>query len=289
MSSAATPFPTANVAAIRRSQIATILRVELQKNFITRRGFWIYLLALVPPAIIWMHSIVALKRGAMMSHSMLHDTEILAGIFQIFFLRPAVYFGCVGIFTYLFRGEVVERTLHYYFLAPVRRDLLVAGKYLAGLITAIFFFCGGIALSFAGMYAHYPGHELRAFLVDGSGLAHLLSYVGVTALACMAYGALFIWMGIRFRNPVIPAVVLLFWESANLLLPSWLKKISILYYLRSLAPVEPPLRGAGALIGGVADPASAPMAILSLFAISGGLLALAARDLRHSQVSYSSD
>ena len=67
------------------------------------------------------------------------DIEILAGIFQIFFLRPAVYFGCVGIFTYLFRGEVVERTLHYYFLSPVRREVLVAGKYLAGLVTAVVF------------------------------------------------------------------------------------------------------------------------------------------------------
>ena len=134
------------------------------------------------------------------------DTEILAGIFQIFFLRPAVYFGCVGIFTYLFRGEVVERTLHYYFLSPIRREVLMAGKYLAGLITAVFFFCGSIALAFAGMYAHYPSHEIRAYVFDGPGFGHLLGYVGITALACMAYGALFLWLGIRYKNPVIPAV-----------------------------------------------------------------------------------
>ena len=204
-------------------------------------------------------------------------------------LRPAVYFGCVGIFTYLFRGEVVERTLHYYFLSPIRRGVMVAGKYAAGLITAAFFFCGSIILSFTGMYAHYAGHEIRAYVVDGPGLGHLLAYIGITALACMAYGALFLWLGIRYKNPVIPAVILLFWESVNIFLPTWLKKVSILYYLRSLAPVDPGFYGPGALFGGVADPASAPVAILSLLAITIGLLTLAAKDLRTAEISYSSD
>jgi ABC-type transport system involved in multi-copper enzyme maturation permease subunit len=210
-------------------------------------------------------------------------------MFQAFFLRPAVYFGCVGIFTYLFRGEVVERTLHYYFLSPVRRDVLVAGKYLAGLVTAVFFFCGSIALTFAGFYGHYQGHELRAFLLDGPGLNQLLAYVGITALACMSYGALFTWLGIRFKNPIIPAVILMFWESANILLPSWLKKISILYYLRSMSPVDAGFYEVGALIGGIVDPVSVPVAIVCLFAITCGLLLLAAKDLSRSEVSYSSD
>ena len=40
----------------------------------------------------------------------------------------------MGIFSNLFRGEMLEKTLHYYFLTPMRREMLVAGKYLAGLI-----------------------------------------------------------------------------------------------------------------------------------------------------------
>ena len=75
----------------------------------------------------------------------------------------------------------------------------------------------------------------------------------------------------------------------NIFLPSWLKKISILYYLRSLTPVEPGLYGPGALIGGVADPASTPVAIVSLFAITSVLLLLAANELKRSEISYSSD
>jgi len=43
----------------------------------------------------------------------------------------------MGIFSNLFRGEMLEKTLHYYFLTPMRREMLVAGKYLAGLVVAI--------------------------------------------------------------------------------------------------------------------------------------------------------
>lgn len=286
MSSIALPSPQISKWDTWRNQVKTILLAELRKNFITKRGFW-NLLAFAPAVIVWIHSIVSLKIGT--NHSLMKDTEIMAGIFQMFFLRPAVYFGCVGIFTYLFRGEVVERTLHYYFLAPVRREVLLAGKYLAGLITASFFFCGSIALTFIGMYAHFPAHEIRAYLIDGPGIGHLFSYVGITALTCMAYGSLFVWLGIRYKNPVIAAVSFLFWESINIFLPVWMKKFSILYYLRSLTPIDAGFQGVGALLGGVADPASAPVAMLSLIAISAGLLALAARDLKRSEISYSSD
>ena len=66
-------------------------------------------------------------------HCNIHqDTEILAGIFQVFYLRFGIFFGCLGLFSWLFRGEIVEKTLHYYFLAPVRREVLIAGKFLAG-------------------------------------------------------------------------------------------------------------------------------------------------------------
>ena len=59
---------------------------------------------------------------------------IFATIFRFYFLRLAVFFGCVGIFTNLFRGEMLDKSLHFYLLTPVRREILLAGKYLAGLL-----------------------------------------------------------------------------------------------------------------------------------------------------------
>jgi hypothetical protein len=273
--------------ALWSRQAATILRRELRKNFITARGFWIYLLALAPPAIVWLHSLVEMERGRT-SHSLSEDTKIMAFIFQLFFLRPAVFFGCVGIFTYLFRGEVLEKSLHYYFLSPVKRSVLVAGKYLAGLITAVFFFCGSIALTFTGMYLHYPQQERDFFLTSG-GYGHMAGYVAVTALACMAYGAVFLYLGIRYRNAIIPSVTLLLWESVNLFLPNWLRKVSVLFYLRSMAPVDVELREGAAVFGAAAEPVTGWVAGIALLAITAVMLVLSARRLERTEISYSSD
>ncbi len=56
------------------------------------------------------------------------DSIMFAGVFQFFFLRLAVFFGCLGIFMNLFRGEILDRSLHFYFLAPIRREVLMLGK-----------------------------------------------------------------------------------------------------------------------------------------------------------------
>lgn len=287
MSASAIPLPQVSKTKLWLWQAQTIARAELVRNFITARGFWIYLLAIAPVVIVWLHSFITMRVHR--THPMANDTQIMAGLFQIFFLRPAVFFGCVGIFTYLIRGEAVERCLHYLFLAPVRREVVIVGKYIAGLITSCFFFCGSIALTFWGMYYHYPSQEVDYFMGAGGGTQHAFAYVGITALACMAYGALFLLTGTRYRNPVLPAVVLLIWESVNLFLPSWLQKISVLYYLRSMAPVKVNLFGVGAVLGAVAEPVSAWVAIPALFAITAVALVLACWQLRRTEISYSSD
>jgi ABC-type transport system involved in multi-copper enzyme maturation permease subunit len=272
-----------------RNQALAIVWMELKKNFITKRGFWVYLLALAPAVVVWLHSIVTLQRGNVLGHDMSKDTQVLAVLFQVFFLRPALFFGCVGIFTYLFRGEVVERSLHYYFLSPVRRDVLVLAKFVAGAITAIFFFGGGIVLTFVGMYAHFAGSELNEFLLQGPGLGHLTSYVLITVLACIGWGSVCLWMGIRFRNPIIPSVTLLGWESANLFLPYWLRKLSVLHYLQSMVPVSGDFEGASMIFGVSADILPVWVSILAILAITVLMLGLSVRQLRRTEISYSSD
>lgn len=289
MSAPALSLPANGTWDLWRSQLLSVVRFELRKNFISKRGFWIYLLALAPPAIVWLHSIVTMQRPDRMGHDLSKDIAILAGIFHMFFLRPALFFGCVGIFTYLFRGEVVERSLHYYFLAPVRREVLVGAKYLAGLITACVFFGGSMALTFFGMFAHFPQHELNEWMYNGGGMGHLQAYLGVTLLACMAWGAVCVWMGIRWRNPIVPSVTLLLWESINLFLPSWLRKVSVLHYLQSMAPVHGDLRGPGILLGQTADPVPTWIAVLALTGITAAMLLLAVYQLKRTEISYSAD
>ena len=91
--------------ALWRAQLAAILRLEMKKTFFTRRGFWVYFLAFAPVLLFAFHSFLELEHGR--PGNLGEDTHDFAGVFQFFFLRLAVFFGCVGIFLNLFRSEVV--------------------------------------------------------------------------------------------------------------------------------------------------------------------------------------
>jgi ABC-type transport system involved in multi-copper enzyme maturation permease subunit len=264
------------------SQLAAVLRIELRKSLWMRRSIWIYLLALAPVGIIALH--------AMLDHGtpLQEDTAVLAGIFQFYYLRLGIFFGCMGLFTWLFRGEIVEKSLHYYFLAPLRRELLVAGKFLAGLITSVYIFGLAVLLSFVFMYGHY-GAAGRAFVFDGPGLGHLLAYLGVTVLACVGYGSLFLALSLVFKNPILPGVFVLLWETFHAVLPSLLQKFSVMFYLKQLCPVSIPPEGLMALFTVVAEPVSAWLAVPGLLCLCAAILVFACLRIRKMEINYLAD
>ncbi len=284
-------------------QVLAIARLDLKKNFFTRRGFWIYLLALAPVLVIGGHAIEVLSRGYSYQEvyrvgnqivrenrgcSLSQDTTILAGIFQFYYLRLGIFFGCMGIFTWLIRGEVVERSLHYYFLAPVRRELLVIGKFAAGVVTAFVIFGSGVFLSFFLMYFHF-GPIGQQFVFDGPGLSHLASYLLVTALACFGYGSVFLALSLVLRNPIIPGVILLGWETISGVLPALLQKLSVTFYLKHLSPVQVPGEGLMALFTVMVEPVPRWLAVLGLLCLSAVVLAYACIRIRRFEISYSTD
>jgi ABC-type transport system involved in multi-copper enzyme maturation permease subunit len=263
-------------------QLAAVVRTDLTKNFFTRRGTWIYMLAFAPVVIIGAHSI---ESWGGRRCNLQEDTKILAYIFQIFYLRMGIFFGSLGIFTWLFRGEIVEKSLHYYFLAPMRRELLVLGKFIAGAITAIFFFGLGVLASFTLMYVHF-GPAGRAFVFDGPGLGHLAAYLGVTVLACLGYGSIFLALSLLLKNPMITAAIVLIWETFHAVLPSVLQKFSVTFYLKYLCPVSIPPDGVMALFTVVSDPVSPWIAVPGLLTLCLAVLALACLKVRRLEISY---
>src|SRR6185295_1805576 len=88
------------------------------------------------------------------------DSLIFATVFQFFYLRLAVFFGCVGVFTNLFRGELVQKSLHFYLLTPMRREVLMIGKYLSGLIATTVIFCTSTMLQLAALAWHIDSKEM---------------------------------------------------------------------------------------------------------------------------------
>jgi hypothetical protein len=220
------------------------------------------------------------------------DRTIFAGIFQFFYLRLAIYFGCLGMFMYLFRGEMSNRTLHFWFLAPARREVLLVGKYAAGLMAAAIIFGGGAMLAFAAMLWPHDAVEVHAYWSAG-GLGHLFWYGMAAVLGCVGYGSVFLAVGLYVRNPIIPAAVLLGLEGANGILPHILQKVSILYYLQSLCPVPAPMDADTPmlvrLLAAPAAPASRPGAILGLLLLTAVVLWVASRAVRRMQISYGSE
>ena len=262
-------------------QVDTIVRMDLRRNFFSRRGFGLYALAFGPVVVIGMH--------AFFDHAvnMREDTLVLAGIFQFYYLRLAIFFGCMGIFTRLIRGEMVERSLHYYLLAPVRRELLVVAKFISGAITAMSFFGLAVFASFVLMYGHFGPAGIN--YVNGPGLHQLTSYVGIALLACIGYGALFLALSMVFKNPIVPGLVVLGWEALNPILPSLLQKLSIIFYLRHLSPVDVPVEGVFALLTVVAEPVPAWVAVLGVMCVTAMVLVFACYRVRSLEISYTTD
>ncbi|MEZ5400976.1 MAG: ABC transporter permease subunit [Bryobacteraceae bacterium] len=220
------------------------------------------------------------------------DKLIFAGVFQYFYLKLAIFFGCLGIFMNLFRGEMLDKTLHFWLLIPARRSVLLAGKYLAGLGASIVIFSAGVTLSFVTLLAaQYPA-EARAYW-DSGGAAHLGWYVAAAALACAGYGSVFLAAGLLLRNPIVPAVALLFWEGINGFLPAMLQKLSVLYYVQSLCPIPPPMDddmpALARLLLAPAEPAPAWTAVLGVIGVTALVLWLASRAVNRLEINYSSD
>jgi hypothetical protein len=220
------------------------------------------------------------------------DSAIFATVFQFFYLRLAVFFGCVGIFTNLFRGEMLDKSLHFYLLAPMRREVLMAGKYLAGLLAAVTIFVTGTALQLGALSWHFDAGAVSEYL-HGPGWGQICAYLAVTALACIGYGSIFLAAGLMFRNPIFPAAGVLLWESINLFLPASLKKISMIFYLQALSPVvASPERGLSLLqrlLISSAEPPETWVAILGLLAVTAVILVLAARRSRRLEINYGTD
>jgi len=279
--------------ALWRAQIAAILRLEMKKTFFNRRGAWIYLLAFAPVVLYAFHSLVMIRHGR---HGDIgEDTHIFAAVFQFFFLRLAIFFGCVGIFVNLFRGEVVDKSLHYYFLAPIRREILMLGKFLSGQLAAVVIFGFSTLLQFIALYWYFSADTRQEYLIHGHGLEHLAAYLGITLLACAGYGSVFLGAGLLFRNPLIPTVTVLVWEAVNGFLPEILQKASVIFYLKSLCPVAIP--GAVALDRGNPlaifavnpTPASPGTAIFGLMLLLLVILALCTLQVRRMQVDYATE
>lgn len=268
------------------SQISVLVRNEVRRNLFTRRRIWVYFLALVPVLLLIVNNFFG--RHTNEPAQIENDTLVLAGIVQLYFLRLGIFFACMGIFTWLFRGEMVERTLHYQFLVPVRREVLVVGKFLAGAIISIALFETAVLACFYLTYSRF-GSAGRSYVFDGPGLAQLGAYLLVTALACLGYGAVFLALSLLFKNPIIPGAMLMGWEAVAPIFPAWAQRLSVTFYLKHLCPVSFPADGPLAIFTIVAEPVSPFIAVFGLLCLTVAILVLSCFLIHRLEITYTAE
>ncbi|MCP4896328.1 MAG: hypothetical protein GY906_05080 [bacterium] len=263
-------------------QVLALARQEFARAVFSKRATPIYVLVAFP-------LLVALMRALFLPDSLRENPgfsiQDLAQTFHLFILRFILFFSAAALFINLIRGEILDRSLHYRLLAPMRREAVIVGKYLGGVCAAAAIFLPTTVLTAVLFFLPHGSSAVWANLAAGSGLANMLSYLVAIVLACCGYGSLFLLAGLLFRNPMIPVGLLLGWEALVPLLPGVLKMFSVAHHLVSFSPVPLEL-GTFAL---VADPAPRWVSALAVLALSVVALGAAAYRARSLEIMYSVD
>jgi ABC-2 type transport system permease protein len=203
---------------------------------------------------------------------------VIAGpsIFGLFiwllFLRFIV--PVLGVFygTALIADEVEDKTITYLFTRPVPRGAVLVGKYLAYLAATVFVVLPSVMVLYF-LVVPVGGGSLAA------SFPALVKDLGLLGLGLASYGALFAWVGAQFRHPLVTGLVFAFgWEQGILLIPGYLKRFTIAYYLQGLVPHAMPQDSALSILQAVVGkglPAFEALGWLVLICV--GFVALAAR------------
>jgi ABC-type transport system involved in multi-copper enzyme maturation permease subunit len=137
----------------------------------------------------------------------------------------------LGVFygTSLIADEVEDKTITYLFTRPIPRGAVLLGKYLAYLVCTVFVVLPAVVL--AWLLVVPLGGSLGASFPD------LLKDLGMLALGLAVYGAVFAYIGAALKRPLLFGLVfVLGWEPLALILPGYLRRLSVAYYLQGLVP-----------------------------------------------------
>ena len=162
----------------------------------------------------------------------------------VFYLRFTV--PVLGIFygTSLIADEVEDKTITYLFTRPIRRGAVLLGKYLAYLACTVFVVLPSVTLVYLLVV------PMRGSL--GASFLDLVKDLALLALGLAVYGALFAFIGAKFKRPLLIGLIFIFgWEQAALAFPGYMKKFTIAYYLQGLVPHAMPNDGVVGLLQGI--------------------------------------
>jgi len=162
----------------------------------------------------------------------------------VFYLRFTV--PVLGVFygTSLIADEVEDKTVTYLFTRPIPKGAVLVGKYLAYLACTFFVVLPSVVIVYLAIV------PMRGSL--GASFLDLLKDLALLAMGLAVYGAVFAFIGARFKRPLLVGLVFIFgWEQAALAFPGYLKKFTVAYYLQAMVPHAMPNDNVISLIQGI--------------------------------------
>jgi ABC-2 type transport system permease protein len=221
-----------------------IFDLSLGEMLWSRRTIFMLLVVGAPVVIALFLRVLVTLGAPIMEQSRMSGPAIFGLMIWVFYLRFTV--PVLGVFygTSLMADEVEDKTITYLFTRPIRRGAVLVGKYFAYLGCTIFVVLPSI------MIVYLLVVPLKGSL--GGSFLDLVKDLGLLALGLSVYGAVFAFIGSKFKRPLLIGLIFIFgWEQAALAFPGYLKKFTVAYYLQALVPHAMPNDSAISLIQGI--------------------------------------
>jgi ABC-type transport system involved in multi-copper enzyme maturation permease subunit len=167
--------------------------------------------------------------GVRVNNMAVDGPAVFGLIIWAFFLKFSI--PVLGVFygTSLIADEVEDKTITYLFSRPISREAVLLGKYLAYLGCTMLVVLPSIMLVW--LLVIPMGGSFGANFID------LVKDLGIVAIGLAVYGAVFAFIGAKFKRPPLIGLVFIFgWEQVVLMFPGYLKQFSVAYYLQGLVP-----------------------------------------------------
>lgn len=167
--------------------------------------------------------------GVRVNNTAVDGPAVFGLIIWAFFLKFSV--PVLGVFygTSLIADEVEDKTITYLFSRPISREAVLFGKYLAYMACTVLVVLPSIMLVW--LLVIPMGGSLGGNFLD------LVKDLGIVTIGLASYGAVFAFIGAKFKRPLLIGLVFVFgWEQVVLMVPGYLKLVSVAYYLQGLVP-----------------------------------------------------
>lgn len=172
------------------------------------------------------------------TQSIAETLEWMRAAFAAGFLHFGLYFAALTFGNSITREESDEQTLHYLFLQPLPRWVMVLAKLAAFVAMAAPMFVFALFLVHLCALAPFGGAGIKELFL-GPTMLRFLQMALTAFVALVVFSALFGGLAAVFKKPIF-GLILYFWElmTGFAPVPESVKQISLNYYLRELLPAS---------------------------------------------------